>query len=164
MPEASTPANSKERLYEITIDEQSVGHPNPSIEQEREVAIFDLLEGNSFQLKDRDEGPYRLMLSVREERLLLNIGNTDAELLVTHTVPFTPFRTIIKDYFIVCDSYYEAIRTAPAARIQAIDINRKALHDEGTRVLIERLKGEISLDFDTARRLFTLICALHWKG
>ena len=164
MPEASTPANSRERLFEVVIDEETVAHPNPSVEHEREVAIFDLLEGNSFQLNDRDDGPYRLALSVRDGRLAFDIGNKDVATLVTHFVPTAHFRRIIKDYFIVCESYYVAIRSAPASTIQAIDVNRRALHDEGTRILVERLSGKASMDFDTARRLFTLVCALHWKG
>ena len=92
------------------------------------------------------------------------VGNADEEALMTHQLALAPFRRILKDYFIVCDSYYQAIRTAPPSRIQAIDVDRRALHDEGSRLLLERLAGKINVDFDTARRLFTLICALHWKG
>lgn len=164
MPEAFAPPDSPDRLYEVSIDEQTVAHPNPSVEHEREVAIVDLIEGNSFSLTEMDRGPYKLVLSVRDGRLAMAIGNAQEDDIVTHLVAMAPFRRIIKDYFIVCESYYDAIRTAPAAKIQAIDINRKALHDEGTRLLVDRLNGKIKVDFDTARRLFTLVCALHWKG
>ncbi len=164
MPEASTPVNSKERLFEVVLGQETVAHPNPSVEHEREVAIFDLLEGNSFQLDGLSEGPYRLCLSVEDGRLVFDVGNESVESLAKHVIPFVPFRRIIKDYFIVCESYYDAIRKAPTATIQAIDVNRRALHDEGTGLLVERLSGKITMDFDTARRLFTLVCALHWKG
>ena len=164
MPEATTPPDSKERLFEVTIDENSVGHPNPSVEHEREVAIFDLLEGNSFILNDYDVGPYKLKHSVEDGRLSFKIGNKSVDEVVTHLVPFSPFRRIVKDYFIICESYYDAIRSASSAKIQAIDVNRRAMHDEGTRLLVEKLDGKITLDFDTARRLYTLVCALHWKG
>ena len=128
------------------------------------VAIFDILDGNSFSVDGRDDGPFRLTLAIVEQRLQMTIGNEAEDGLVTHNLSLTPFKRIIKDYFIVCDSYYEAIRTAPPSRIQAIDMGRRGLHDEGSRILMERLAGKITLDFDTARRLFTLITALHWKG
>ncbi len=109
-------------------------------------------------------GPYRLKLSIVDDRLVFAIGNEDADGWVRHVLSLTSLRRVIKDYFIVCNSYYEAIRSAPPSRIQAIDMGRRALHDEGSRILMERLKGKIEVDHDTARRLFTLICALHWKG
>jgi uncharacterized protein (UPF0262 family) len=137
---------------------------NPNIEHEREVAIFDILEGNSFALQDHDDGPYTLHLAIVEDRLVLNVGREAGETIVTHMLSLTPLKRIMKDYFLVCESYYEAIRTAPPSRIQAIDMGRRGLHDEGSRVLSERLAGKIAFDIDTARRLFTLICALHWKG
>ncbi|MGD9785825.1 MAG: UPF0262 family protein [Hyphomicrobiaceae bacterium] len=162
----STPAaeNQRERLYAIELDPKSISHSNANIEHEREVAIFDILDGNTFSVEGRVDGPYRLHLALVEQRLQLTVGNTVQEALVTHLLSLTPFKRIIKDYFIVCDSYYEAIRTAPPSRIQAIDMGRRGLHDEGSRVLTERLAGKITVDFDTARRLFTLITALHWKG
>lgn len=165
MPEPlpSAPDN-RSRLIAITLDEASIARGNPNIEHEREVAIFDLLDGNSFSLVGRDDGPYKLTLSIVEERLVFNVGNEAADPVVTHMLSLTPFKRIIKDYFIVCDTYYQAIRTAPPARIQAIDMGRRGLHDEGSRILMERLAGKITVDFDTARRLFTLVCALHWKG
>ncbi|MCB1520466.1 MAG: UPF0262 family protein [Hyphomicrobiaceae bacterium] len=155
---------SRTRLYAIEIDPKSINNSNANIEHEREVAIFDILDGNSFSVDGRDDGPFRLTLAIVEQRLQMTIGNEAEDGLVTHNLSLTPFKRIIKDYFIVCDSYYEAIRTAPPSRIQAIDMGRRGLHDEGSRILMERLAGKITLDFDTARRLFTLITALHWKG
>jgi len=157
-------ASDRARLVEITLDDSSVGTTNPNIEHEREVAIFDILDGNSFALEGNDEGPYTLHLAIVDERLSLAIGTEAAGTVMTHFLALTPLKRIMKDYFMVCDSYYEAIKTAPPSRIQAIDMGRRGLHDEGSRVLLERLAGKVTVDFDTARRLFTLICALHWKG
>ena len=167
MTSSSTPGASGRgsgRLIAITVDEKSMGTANPNIEHEREVAIFDILDGNAFALEGRDDGPYKLHLAVVEDRLALQVGNETTDTLVTHLLSLTPFKRIMKDYFIVCDSYYEAIKSAPPSRIQAIDMGRRGLHDEGSRILLERLAGKVNVDFDTARRLFTLICALHWKG
>jgi uncharacterized protein (UPF0262 family) len=155
---------STSRLIAITLDERSIRRGNANVDHEREVAILDLLDANSFALEDRDDGPYKLTLGIVEDRLVLSVGNGTADPLVTHVLSLSPFRRLIKDYFIVCDSYYAAIRSAPPSRIQSIDMGRRALHDEGSRLLRERLKGKISVDHDTARRLFTLICALHWRG
>ena len=157
---------TKDRLAEITIDPNSVARGNANIEHEREVAIYDLLDGNSFALEGRDLGPYKLAIGIVDERLALSVSSTDGdgEPIVTHHLSLTPFRRIMKDYFMVLDSYYQAIRTAQPSRIQAIDMGRRGLHDEGSRVLMERLEGKVKVDFDTARRLFTLISALHWKG
>jgi uncharacterized protein (UPF0262 family) len=156
--------NSKARLVAIKLDEASIGRANPNIEHEREVAIFDILESNQFELEGRDDGPYVLNLAIVEDRLVFAVGQEDGGDTFTVVLSLTPLRRVMKDYFIVCESYYQAIRTAPPSRIQSIDVGRRALHDEGSRVLVERLKGKISVDRDTARRLFTLICALHWKG
>jgi uncharacterized protein (UPF0262 family) len=165
MSEAQTPAvQGKSRLIAITLDEKSTATSNSNIEHEREVAIFDILEGNSFTLDGRDDGPYTLNLGLVEDRLVFIVGNEAGQTLVTHMLSLTPLKRIMKDYFLVCESYYEAIRSAPPSRIQAIDMGRRGLHDEGSQTLIERLAGKISVDLDTARRLFTLICALHWKG
>jgi len=158
------PQPAKARLVGIDLDQTSLGSSNPNIEHEREVAIFDILDGNSFALDGRGDGPYRLHLSIQGERLVIRVANEAAEDLVTHMLSLTPFKRLMKDYFIVCESYYQAIRNSPPAKIQAIDMGRRGLHDEGSRILIERLAGKITTDFDTARRLFTLICALHWKG
>jgi uncharacterized protein (UPF0262 family) len=157
--------NSKARLVAITLDEASIRRANPNIEHEREVAIYDILESNKFELEGRREGgPYTLNLGLVEDRLVFAVAQEAGDDTFTVVLSLTPLRRLIKDYFIVCESYYEAIRTAPPSRIQSIDMGRKALHDEGSRVLQERLEGKISVDGDTARRLFTLICALHWKG
>lgn len=156
--------SSASRLIAVTLDARSIARGNANVDHEREVAILDLLDANSFALDGRDEGPYKLTLGIVEDRLVVSVANETVELLVTHVLSLSPFRRLIKDYFIVCDSYYAAIRSAPPSRIQSIDMGRRALHDEGSRLLAERLKGKISVDHDTARRLFTLICALHWKG
>lgn len=164
MPEAPRPPKPKARLYDLTLDQKTIGHLNPNVAHERDVAIFDLLENNSFEPSGFNNGPYNLVLSIAEDRLIFEIGNEEQDHLKTHMLSLTPLKKLIKDYFLVCDTYYEAIRTASTSRIQAIDMGRKALHDEGTGILVERLNDKIDMDFDTARRLFTLICALHWKG
>lgn len=164
MSQSATPAEEKARLVAITLDEKSTATTNANIEHEREVAIFDLLEGNSFSLEGRDEGPYALNLGIVEDRLVFTVGDESGKALVTHMLSLTPLKRIMKDYFLICESYYAAIRTAPPSRIQAIDMGRRGLHDEGSQILLERLAGKIVVDIDTARRLFTLICALHWKG
>lgn len=164
MIEPDHPVNPKNKLIAITLDPSSIGRGNPNIEHEREVAIFDILDGNAFAVEGHDAGPYKLNLGIQEDRLVLTIGTETAETLVSHMLSLTPLKRVVKDYFIVCDSYYEAIRTAPPSKIQSIDMGRRALHNEGSQILAERLKGKIEVDHDTARRLFTLICALHWKG
>jgi uncharacterized protein (UPF0262 family) len=155
--------NSKARLIAITLDQSSIKRANPNVEQEREVAIFDIIESNQFALEGREGGPYSLNLAIVEDRLVFAVSEEGAEPF-TFVLSLSPLKRIMKDYFTVCESYYQAIRTAPASRIQAIDMGRRGLHDEGSRVLVERLKGKIVVDRDTSRRLFTLICALHWKG
>lgn len=155
---------STSRLVEITLDEESIGRSGPDIEHERAVAIYDLIEGNSFAPVGHDSGPYTLRLSMADNRLVLDIRQTDGTAVMAHLLSLTPFRRIVKDYFLICDSYYAAIRTATPDRIEAIDMGRRGLHDEGSRILMQRLKDKVTVDFDTARRLFTLICVLHWKG
>ncbi|MEZ5776085.1 MAG: UPF0262 family protein [Hyphomicrobiaceae bacterium] len=152
------------RLIDIQLDPASIGRNTADVEHEREVAIFDLLEGNYFQLEGREPGPYRLKLSIAEDRLVFTVGDQNDIPIATHMLSLSPFRRIVKDYFLICGSYFEAIRTQPASRIEAIDMGRRGLHDEGSRLLMERLKGKINVDFQTARRLFTLVSALHWKG
>lgn len=158
-------SNPKQRLTAIALDAASIGRGTSNIAHEREVAIFDILEANQFTVEGRDDGPWRLALSISEDRLVFTVA-ADAAPDTSHAVmlSMTPFRKLIKDYFLVCETYYQAIRTAPPSRIQAIDMGRRSLHDEGSRLLAERLAGKITLDHTTARRLFTLICALHWKG
>jgi uncharacterized protein (UPF0262 family) len=168
MTEASTEAvETNNRLTEIVLDPASISRGNANIEHEREVAIYDLLDGNSFELEGRDDGPYKLTIGMVEDRLALSVFKASEptdEPVVAHYLSLTPFKRIMKDYFLVLDSYYQAIRSAQPSRIQAIDVGRRGLHDEGSRVLMERLEGKIKIDLDTARRLFTLISALHWKG
>ena len=152
------------RLIEVTLDEASIGRHTSEVEHEREVAIFDLLEKNRFALENHGPGPYTLKLSLAENRLVFTVGDS-AHAPIQHVMlSLSPFRRIVKDYFLICDSYYQAIKTQPATRIEAIDMGRRGLHDEGSRLLQERLKGKIAVDIATARRLFTLLCALHWKG
>jgi uncharacterized protein (UPF0262 family) len=152
------------RLSSIILDEASVMHRSRAIEQEREVAIYDLLEANVFRLEGSPGGPYHLSLGLEENRLVLDIrlenGNDHAKVLVS----LTPLRKTVKDYFLVCDNYYKAIRTAPPHQIEALDMARRALHDEGAKELQSRLAGKVETDFDTARRLFTLICVLQMRG
>lgn len=152
------------RLVAITLDESSIGRSGPDIEHERAVAIYDLIEQNSFCPADHDGGPYALHLSMAENRLVFDIRLADGTPVSAHLLSMTPFRKIVKDYFMICDSYYAAIRTATPEKIEAIDMGRRGLHDEGSTILVDRLKDKVTVDFDTARRLFTLICVLHWKG
>ena len=155
---------SAQRLVKITLDEGSIGRSGPDIEHERAVAIYDLLEDNAFAPVDHDGGPYALHLSITENRLVFDIRQEDGSPVMAHLLSLTPLRRIVKDYFMICDSYYKAIRTSTPSQIEAIDMGRRGLHNEGSELLMERLKEKISVDFDTARRLFTLICVLHWKG
>lgn len=159
-----TPDAPRDRLVAITLDESSIARGNSNIEHEREVAIYDILDANSFVVDGRDAGPYTLKLAIVEDRLHFIVDTDPASGEHTFMLSLSPLKRVMKDYFIVCDSYYTAIRTAPPSKIQAIDMGRRGLHDEGSRLLAERLKGKIDVDHDTARRLFTLICALHWKG
>jgi uncharacterized protein (UPF0262 family) len=151
------------RLIEVTLDEGSIGRNNAEVEHEREVAIFDLLEKNSFAL-DGHDGPYTLHLSLADNRLVFNVGDSGRSPIQQVTLALSPFRRLVKDYFLVCESYYAAIKTQPASKIEAIDMGRRGIHDEGSHLLLERLRGKIEVDIATARRLFTLLCALHWKG
>ena len=152
------------RLVAVTLDESSIGRSGPDIEHERAVAIYDLIEQNVFAPAAHDGGPYALHLSMAESRLVFDVRLADGTPVTAHLLSMTPFRKIVKDYFLICDSYYAAIRNASPERIEAIDMGRRGLHDEGSHILIDRLKDKVSVDFDTARRLFTLICVLHWKG
>jgi uncharacterized protein (UPF0262 family) len=152
------------RLVAVELDERTVVRRTREIEQEREIAIYDLLEANSFAPRGSEGGPYRLVLAVEENRLVFNIALEDDAPHGRILLSLTPFRRIIKDYFLVCESYFKAIRDAPPHQIEALDMGRKGLHDEGSAILRERLKDKIDVDFDTARRLFTLLCVLHLKG
>jgi uncharacterized protein (UPF0262 family) len=165
MSPTKTPhAGSKQRLVAVTLDEESIGRSNPDVEHERQVAIYDLLEQNMFAPAGHAGGPYALHLSITGNRLVFDIRLDDGTPVVAHLFSLTPLRRIVKDYYMICDSYYQAIRTATPDKIEAIDMGRRGIHNEGSRILMERLKDKVKIDIDTARRLFTLICVLHWKG
>jgi len=153
------------RIARITIDEASIAQRGPEIDHERAIAAYDLVESNSFALVDGEGGPYHLKLHVAENRLMLDICAAESdEPILLIGLALGPFRRVIKDYFTLCDSYYAAIRQATPSQIEAIDMGRRSLHNEGSELLSERLAGKVELDFDTARRLFTLICALHLRS
>jgi uncharacterized protein (UPF0262 family) len=152
------------RLAALTLDESSIGRSSRDIEHERAVAIYDLVADNTFKPLGHDGGPYALQLGISGNRLVFDIRATDGTPVIAHMLSLAPFRRIVKDYFTVCDSYYTAIRTATPDRIEALDMGRRSLHDEGSRIVMERLKRKVEIDFDTARRLFTLITVLYWKG
>ncbi len=152
------------RLAAITLDERSIVRRTREIEQERDIAIYDLLESNSFRPEGSHGGPYDLMLGIEENRLTFDIRLGDGAAHGKVMLSLTPFRRVVKDYFLICDSYFKAIRTAPPSQIEALDMGRRGLHDEGSKLLQERLAGKIDIDHDTARRIFTLICVLHLKG
>jgi len=154
----------RKRLVAVTLDDASIGRGTPDQEHEREIAIYDLIEDNVFTLTGHDGGPYSLLLALHEAKLAFDIRTDEGEKVVTHILSLTPFRKILKDYFMICESYYAAIRTATPAQIEAIDMGRRGLHNEGAQLLVERLKGKIDCDINTSRRLFTLVTALHWKG
>jgi uncharacterized protein (UPF0262 family) len=152
------------RLMAVTIDESSIGRANRDVEHERAVAIYDLIEENSFRPLEHDGGPYALNIGISGNRLVFDIREADGTPVIAHLLSLAPFSRIVKDYFTICDSYYAAIRTATPDRIEALDMGRRSLHDEGSRILMERLRRKVEIDFDTARRLFTLVTVLHWKG
>ena len=152
------------RLSAITLDEASVVYRSRAVEQEREVAIYDLLEANFFKPGGSPGGPYHLHLGMEDNRLVLDIKREDGSECGRVFLSLTPLRKTVKDYFLVCDSYYKAIRTAPPHQIESLDMARRTLHDEGAKELQERLAGKVETDFDTARRLFTLICVLQMRG
>jgi uncharacterized protein (UPF0262 family) len=161
-----TPAKTKDnnRLVAVTLDEESIGRSSSDVEHERATAIYDLIEENSFAPVGHDQGPYALHIGIKERRLVLDIRREDGKPVIAHLLSLSPFKRIVKDYFLICDSYYAAIRTATPDRIEAIDMGRRGLHDEGSCILQDAIKRKVKVDFDTARRLFTLICVLHWKG
>ena len=155
------------RICHIEIDESGLKAATAAIEQERRVAIFDLLEDNSFALPVREgrlvpPGPYRLGLAIREGRLVFDITTEAAQKAGEFHLSLGPFRQVVKDYFQICESYFDAVKRLPPSQIEAIDMARRGIHNEGARVLQERLEGKAEVDTDTARRLFTLICVLHW--
>jgi uncharacterized protein (UPF0262 family) len=151
------------RLCDVVLDD-TIGRSTPDVEHERAVAIFDLIEENSFEPIGHPGGPYRLNLSLLDSRLAFIIRTEAGEDVATHILSLTPFRRIVKDYYMICESYYQAIRSATPSHIEAIDMGRRGIHNEGSQTLMDRLSGKIRFDFDTARRLFTLVCVLHWRG
>jgi len=153
------------RIHDITLDERSVIRHSPQVDHERKVAIFDLLEDNHFEPVGLEEaGPFIVHLSIEENRLIFDLRDKDDTPLQRFGLGASTFRRIVKDYFMVCDSYYEAIKTAAPSKIEAIDMGRRGLHNEGAEMLRERLKEKVEVDLPTARRLFTLVCVLHIKG
>ncbi|WP_282606418.1 UPF0262 family protein [Pelagibius sp. Alg239-R121] len=156
--------SADQRLVDIVLDERSMVRRNPDVEQERTIAIFDLLEQNFFSPAGDFTGPYRLKLGIAENRLQFAISNEKEEHLRTIELSLMPFRRIVRDYFSVCETYFEAIKVASPAKIEAIDMGRRGLHNDGSDLLRERLAEKIEIDFETARRLFTLICVLHIRG
>lgn len=159
-------AKGPDRIASIELDQSKIVRWNPKIEHERDVAIFDLLECNSFALVNGPTGPYDLLLGLRDATLVMSLtqqgqNNNDPHEI---TLPIKPLRRIVKDYFLICESYFEAIKGAPPSRIEAIDMARRGLHNEGSDILTEALSSKVTIDHDTARRLFTLICVLHLRG
>jgi uncharacterized protein (UPF0262 family) len=154
----------RQRLVAVVLDEASIGRGNPDQEHERAIAIYDIVEANVFGVPGHDGGPYALHLGLVEKRLCFDIRTSEGEQVVSHHLSLTPFRNVIRDYEMICDSYYKAIRSASPGQIEAIDMGRRGLHNEAAELLMQRLDGKIAVDFDTARRIFTLIFALHWKG
>ena len=154
----------RNRLVSVRLDARSIERGTPDQEHERQIAIYDLTEENSFALPDHPGGPYSLLIAMHEAKLAFDVQDEKSQTVAAHILSLTPFRRILKDYFMVCESYYAAIRTATPAQIEAIDMGRRGLHDEGAALLAERLSGKIICDQPTYRRLFTLVTALHWKG
>jgi uncharacterized protein (UPF0262 family) len=155
---------SPNRLVAIVLDQASIERGTPDQEHERSTAIYDLIEENSFTLPDRREGPYSLRIGMISQRLVFDIRTEGGQPVMTHGLSLSPFRRVIKDYFMICESYYAAIRTASAEQIEAIDMGRRGIHNEAAEIVMERLKGKVEIDFATARRLFTLLMALSWTG
>ncbi len=157
------------RICQIELDDSALPPPTPEIEQERKVAMFDLLEENVFDLPKRDDrvvpdGPYRVGLSIREKRLVFDIDTEAGEKAAEFHLSLSPFRQVVKDYWAICESYFDAVKNMPPSQIETIDMARRGIHNEGARILTERLEGKADIDNDTSRRLFTLICVLHFGG
>ncbi|WP_395647925.1 UPF0262 family protein [Terricaulis sp.] len=152
------------RLAEVTLDEASLAPGSANAEQERRIALFDLKESNSFVIVGEERGPYHLVLSTAEGRLIFDVSTERGDPVVRHPMSLSSMRKLVKDYGLICETYFDAIRTAPPSRIEAIDMGRRGLHNEAAEVLMGELEERFVLDLDTARRLFTLICALHVRG
>lgn len=156
--------SERNRLIEITLDEASVAPASANAEHDRRIAIFDLKESNSFAVLNEDRGPYVLLLGMSEGRLVLDVSDEAGERVILHHAPLGALRKIVKDYTLICESYNAAIRDAPPSRIEALDMGRRGLHNEAAEVLQEALASHFAIDNETARRLFTLVCALHFRG
>ena len=148
----------------VTLDEASIGRGTPEQEHERTIAIYDLIEENLFSVPGHSADLYSLHISLVSNRLVLDVRDVLGSGVVVHVLSLTPFRQVVKDYFLICESYYQAIRSASLSQIEAIDMGRRGLHNEAAELLMKRLEGKLAIDFDTARRLFTLVSALRWKG
>lgn len=153
-----------QRIAKINLDERTVIRRSADIEHERRVAIFDLLEENSFAPVEPLAGPFHVNMGMAEHRLVMEVCDTEDNALARFQLPLTPFRRVIRDYFTICESYYQAIKSASPSQIEAIDMGRRGLHNEGSELLRERLADKVAVDLDTARRLFTLICVLQIRG
>jgi uncharacterized protein (UPF0262 family) len=165
MAKSGQPTERKpNRLIAIDLDESLRGIPSADVEHERQVAVYDLLEDNAFEVVGHQRGPYRLKLSIVDKRLVFEVEDCDEGNCAIIGLALAPFRRLVKDYFLICESYYQAIRSAPRSQIETIDMARRGLHNEGSELLKERLAGKIEVDHDTARRLFTLVCVLYWRG
>lgn len=164
VPLTDSGRNDCRRIANVSLDERTVVRRSAEVEHERAVAIFDLIEENSFAPVGCDSGPFNLHLGIEENRLVLDIRNEEEAPVGKVVLALGPFRRVVKDYFTVCESYYTAIKSASPSQIEAIDMGRRGLHDEGAELLRERLAGKIDMDSNTARRLFTLICVLHIRG
>jgi uncharacterized protein (UPF0262 family) len=156
--------SASNRLISLVLDQSSIERGTPDQEHERATAIYDLIEENSFALPDGRQGPFSLRIGMINQRLVFDIRTEDGQPIITHGLSLSPFRRVIKDYFMICESYYSAIRTASAEQIEAIDMGRRGIHNEAAEIVAERLKGKVEIDFATARRLFTLLMALSWTG
>jgi uncharacterized protein (UPF0262 family) len=154
----------KARIVSIEIDEKSLAPAGPDADHERKVAIFDIIEGNTFRVLGHDGGPYTVVLSLADNRLVFDVAEENGSPVRKIMLSLTTLRRVIKDYFMICDSYYDAIRNATPSQIEAIDMGRRGLHNEGSQILTEKLADKVEVDFDTSRRLFTLVCALHARG
>ena len=152
------------RIVEISLDQGSIVRWSREVDHERQVAIYDLLENNSFSLANGFDGPYSIELSLREANLIISVTKQNQADATEISLSMRPFRKLIKDYFLICESYFEAIRSATPSRIEAIDMGRRGLHNDGAALLIDALKDKICIDEETARRLYTLICVLHIRG
>lgn len=152
------------RLSAVELDDSIASGLSPDVDHERRVAIYDLIEDNSFTVIGHQGGPYRLQLSAADNRIIFDIWSESEERVSMIGLSLSPFRRIVKDYFMICESYYKAIRTATPSQIETIDMARRGLHNEGSDLLKERLNGKVEVDHATARRLFTLLCVLHWRG